>query len=111
MTAPHVEKVLRRWGLSCVYEGYFCLIHAILLAQGNPQRLELVTKCIYPDVARRCGLTPGGVDSAIRTAIRVACRRNGAEVARFCGAGGEPTVSQFLRGLYRCVQLSGGTRR
>lgn len=111
MIAPHIETVLRRWGLTCVYEGYFCLIHAVQLVEKDPLSLEAYTKHIYPHVARQCGLTTSDVDSAIRTAIRVCCRRNGPEVAQFCGDGSDPSVTQFLSGLCRCIQSSGGSFR
>lgn len=111
MTDARIEAVLRRWGLNHTYQGYPCLICALRLIEQDPEQLDLVTKCIYPSVARQCGLSISRVDSSIRAAMAACRRRNPAEVARFCGSGGELTVSRFLSGLHRCIQLSDGGRQ
>lgn len=103
MIDQRVERVLRSLGLSGVYQGYSCLTYAVLLIREDPRRLELVTKRLYPDLARLCGVSVGSVDSAIRTAIGVCCRRCGPKVARMCGVQRRPTVAQFIDGLVRAV--------
>ncbi len=104
MMHRQIENRLRSLGLSAVYQGYTCLVHAAALAIEEPHRLTLVTKWIYPDVSKLCGLTPGQVDSTIRAAIRLCFRRCGAEVTRMCGIVGEPSVTQFLTGLTMWAQ-------
>ena len=99
-----IENKLRALGLSGVYQGYFCLIHAVLLVKEDPQRLTLLSKWLYPDVARCCGFPVGKVDSALRAAINRCCRSNGAEVARMCDGVHSPTISQFIMGLLRQIE-------
>lgn len=100
MIDRRIEDRLRLLGLNGCYQGYECLIHAMHIMERDPAAAELVTKCIYPEVARRSNLSIASVDSAIRTAIRVCRRRNPSELARICGTQREPTVAQFLTGLF-----------
>ena len=104
MIDRHIEDKLRELGLTCVYEGYFCLLHAVRLAEEDPQRLTLPTKWLYPDVAHQCGIAVNQTDSALRAAIRRCCRSNPAAVARMCGVKETPSVVQFIEGLARAVQ-------
>lgn len=107
MNHRSIEDKLRTLGLTCVYEGYFCLIHAVQLAEENPQWLTLPTKWLYPEVAQRCDLPLCRVDSALRSAIRRCCTACGGEVARMCGTD-TPTVAGFIGGLL--VDLQGSER-
>jgi len=99
-----IEDRLRALGLTGVYEGYFCLVHAVQLSEEDPSRLTLPTKWLYPDIAQQCGISVSQVDSALRCAIRKCCRSSAADVARMCAADGEPTVVQFIEGLIASLQ-------
>lgn len=90
---------MRSLGLTGCYQGYSCLIYAALLVHQDPSTLEMPTKLLYPEVARQCHLTPGGVDQAIRTAIQVCCRCDLNRVAHLCGTTCLPTAQQFLTAL------------
>lgn len=103
MIDRRIEDKLRSLGLTGVYQGYFCLIHAVLLVEEDPQKLTLATKWLYPDVAQRCGIALSQVDSALRSAIRRCCRCDSQAVAAMCGTD-EPTVVQFISGLVRSLQ-------
>ena len=96
MIHREVESKLRTLGLTGCYQGYACLVYAAMLVDREPEALEMPSKLIYPEIARLCRLTVGGVDQAIRTAIQVCCRRGGDEVSRMCGTEGTPSVEQFL---------------
>ena len=98
-----IEDMLRSLGLTRSYRGYQCLVEGVLLAREEPRRLELVTKALYPHIARQCCLTVSGVDCAMRTAIRVCTSRCGPQVAQLCQGTEEPTVSQFLSALTAAV--------
>ena len=79
-----------------------CLVQAVLLIRADPAMLDMPAKLLYPRLARLTGLSAGGVDRAIRTAIQVCCRhthpqRPGDEL---------PTVRQFLAAL---AEGSGGS--
>jgi len=104
MIDQRIEDKLRALGLTGVYEGYFCLICAVQLAEEDPSRLTLPTKWLYPDIAQQCGMSVSQVDSTLRSAIRRCCRSNPDGVARMCAANTEPTVVQFIDGLVSLVQ-------
>lgn len=108
MIHREVESKLRTLGLTGCYQGYACLVYAAMLVDREPEALEMPSKLIYPEIARLCRLTVGGVDQAIRTAIQVCCRRGGDEVSRMCGTEGTPSVEQFLAGL---ASYCGGRQR
>ena len=83
-----LHRLLRARGLNRTYSGYKYLLCALRLLREDPGRLELVTKRLYPDVAKEFSVTPGGVDKALRTAVRRA-------------AGEGVSVKDFLAGLQR----------
>ena len=66
-----VYGVLCHLGLSANYRGFYQMAWAVQLAQAEPGRLLLVTKYIYPDVARHCGTTQTAVERNLRTAVKV----------------------------------------
>ena len=107
MIDRRIEDKLRTLGLTGVYQGYFCLIHAVQLAEEDPQRLTLPTKWLYPDVAQLCSMSTGQVDSALRSAIRRCCTACGSEVTRMCGTD-TPTVAGFISSLL--IDLQGSER-
>ena len=88
-TALH--RAVRKFGIGRTCVGYRYLICALELVLADPSRLELVTKCLYPEVARRFAVTPGGVDKALRTAA---------------GRAGAASVTELLAALYRTVNES-----
>lgn len=95
-----LHDLLRSMGLNRTYQGYKYLVYILEMARREPERLELVTKRVYPDVARAFDVTPASVDSALRTAAR-ACWKWGPEgvFVRPDEKKKPPTVSQFLRQL------------
>ena len=69
MICPELENRLRSMGLTSRYQGYACLVQAVLLIRADPAMLDMPAKLLYPRLARLTGLSAGGVDRAIRTAI------------------------------------------
>ena len=50
-----IEKIydlLYSLGITANYTGFFQLAYAVKLCAEQPERLLLVTKCVYPDVAK-----------------------------------------------------------
>ena len=95
MICPELENRLRSMGLTSRYQGYACLVQAVLLIRADPAMLDMPAKLLYPRLARLTGLSAGDVDRAIRTAIQVCCRRTHPQ-----RSGDElPTVRQFLAAL------------
>ncbi len=64
-----VYDVLSRLGATSNYAGFVYTFYAICLAMENPQRLRLVTKWLYPDVAKACGTNWKTVEHGIRLTI------------------------------------------
>lgn len=93
MNAGNLElhELVRSLGLGRNYAGYKYLISALELLREEPERLELVSKGIYPEVARRFGVTPGGVDKGLHTAA-VVCREKLGEAL---------SVRDFLEAVHR----------
>ena len=97
-----LHELMRSLGLSRSYAGYKYLVCALELLREEPERLERVTKGIYPEVARRYEATPGGVDKAMRTAAG-ACREE---------LGASLSVREFLARLHNmdCQRQRAGNR-
>ncbi len=64
-----MRAILDRLGISTKYKGYRMLASAIGIAVENEEAILLVTKLIYPEVARRFGVSGANVDKNIRVAI------------------------------------------
>lgn len=100
-----LHDLLRSMGLTRTYVGYRYLIRALELIREDPERLELVTKRIYPDVARTFAAKPSNVDGALRTAVRVCWQRGDwALTGRTDPREPPPTVREFLIRLARMDQ-------
>jgi hypothetical protein len=92
------HDLLRELGMNRTYAGYQYLVYILELVRKEPERLDRVTKRIYPDVSHAFQVETGQVDGALRTAARV-CWQFGPE-GIFTHPDGQdrpPTVSRFLR--------------
>lgn len=92
------------------YKGFPCLRVAILEAIRDPN--QLLTKEIYPKVAKMCEGTPEQVERSIRGAIKHAwlCREEHVWRMYFPpnlrGTLERPTNGQFISGLANCLVAS-----
>ena len=68
--------LLHELGITSNYTGYFHASHAVYLSIQEPERLLLVTKWIYPDVAKRYHTNWRSVERNIRTVSRIAWETN-----------------------------------
>lgn len=93
-----IHELLRSLGVTSHYIGFFQAAHAALLAAREPERLTLVTKRLYPDVAASFGVTACGVERNIRTVIRIARTNNPQLLEQLAGRplGPRLTVSEFI---------------
>ena len=64
-----IYDLLYRLGLTANYTGFFRISYAIFLSVENPQRLALVTKWLYPEVAKHYGTTWQAVERNIGGAV------------------------------------------
>lgn len=72
--------LLRSLGLNACQVGFFYTARAVQLAVREPERLSLVTKLLYPDVGRQCGVSAQAVERGIRAAAQTAWAAEPAEV-------------------------------
>lgn len=80
-----IYALLNRLGATANYVGFFYLAYAIRLAVEDPGRLRLVTKCLYPDVAKYYGTKWTCVERNIRTIIAVMWDSNPTLLAEVVG--------------------------
>lgn len=73
---PEIYSLLYRLGLSGNYTGFFHTSYAVLLCIEQPERLQLVTKWVYPEVAKQYKTNWKAVERNIRTAGEVIWREN-----------------------------------
>lgn len=90
--------LLHRLGITANYEGYFYTAYAVSLVEKQPDRLLLVTKWLYPDIAKQYNTTWQCVERNIRTVISLAWERNPTQLVRLAGHGldRKPSVGQFV---------------
>lgn len=66
-----IYTLLYQLGLTANYTGFFHTSYAVYLAAQQPDRLLLVTKWLYPEVAKHYATTWKCVERNIRTAVDV----------------------------------------
>lgn len=71
-----ISGTLRQLGVTPNYCGYRYATLGVWLSVREPERLLLVTKWLYPEVAAFYHTTWGAVERSIRTVINVAWRQN-----------------------------------
>lgn len=94
-----IYSMLYRLGVSASYIGFFYVSHAVFLSARQPERLLLVTKWLYPDVAAHYGTNAGSVERDMRTVVSAVWRKEREELCKMAGETlrSKPTVSCFLR--------------
>lgn len=97
-TVTAAYSTLYQLGISANYTGFFHASYSVLLAMQNPQRLLLVTKWLYPAVAKRYHTTASAVERNIRTIVLRAWRlhRETLEQMAGCSLVEKPTATQFI---------------
>lgn len=107
MELSEIYSLLYRLGITANYAGFFHTSYGVYLAARRPESLRLVTKWLYPQVARHYGTTWKCVERNIRTAIAVAWETNGAlleELARH-PLPRKPKPAEFLAILVQSLSL------
>lgn len=114
-----VTNVIHEIGVPAHIKGYQYLREAIIIAVGDMDVINAITKVLYPQVAKTFATTPSRVERAIRHAIEVAWDRGDLDtLQRFFGytvsnTKGKPTNSEFIALIADRLQLQlrGGERR
>ena len=94
-----VYDLLLRFGIGKKYQGFQQCAHAVYLSAEEPERLTLVTKWLYPDVARQFGVSWFCVERNLRTITRIAWANNRELLENLAGKEipDVPTSTQFIR--------------
>jgi len=97
-----ITKILHQIGIPAHIKGYSYLRYAIITAVNDPEAIGMVTKILYPTVARCYGTTAQRVERAMRHAIKVAWDRGDIDILDMCfgytvpRSRGKPTNSEFI---------------
>ena len=106
-----VTGIIHEIGVPAHIKGYQYLREAIIIAVGDMDVINAITKVLYPQVAKTFGTTPSRVERAIRHAIEVAWDRGDLDtLQRFFGytvsnTKGKPTNSEFIALIADRLQL------
>ena len=106
-----VTGIIHEIGVPAHIKGYQYLREAIIIAVGDMEVINAITKVLYPQVAKTFQTTPSRVERAIRHAIEVAWDRGDLDtLQRFFGytvsnTKGKPTNSEFIALIADRLQL------
>ena len=113
INAPDITQIhdlLYRLGVTANYTGFFQASYAVFLAVHQQERLLLITKWLYPEVARYFNCTWQCVERNIRTVSEIAWLRNRPflETLAQHPLPNRPTASDFLAMLTACIAAVSG---
>ncbi len=106
-----VTGIIHEIGVPAHIKGYQYLREAIIIAVGDMDVINAITKVLYPQVAKTFQTTPSRVERAIRHAIEVAWDRGDLDtLQKFFGytvsnTKGKPTNSEFIALIADKLQL------
>lgn len=97
-----VTNILHEIGVPAHIRGYHYMREAIIMAIGDIDVLNYITKELYSSIAKKCNTTPSRVERAIRHAIEVAWSRGRIDAIdnlfgyTINNHKGKPTNSEFI---------------
>ena len=96
-------------GVTPNYKSYHMTVAAVSLAEESPEYLHLVTKLLYPTVAKQYKTTWQAVERNIRSAAERAWSGGADTFEELTGQrlGKKPTASQFIAILAACDAADG----
>lgn len=103
ITDLEIYNTLYQIGATTRYTGFFYTVYAVRLCIKQPDQLMLVTKCLYPDVAKHYNTTWYDVERNIRTLISAVWPSHSEDLEKIASAPlrKKPCVSEFLSILVR----------
>lgn len=98
MEIVRIYDLLYQLGATANYKGFFYTAYAVALCVDCPDRLLLVTKWVYPDVAKQYHTTWKSVERDIRTVISVIWSQHPARLERLARGplDRRPCTARFL---------------
>ena len=106
-----VTAILHEMGVPAHIKGYNFLRQSIIMSVEDPEVIGLITKRLYPDIAKMNGTTASRVERAIRHAIEVAWDRGNIDVLNdyfgytINNMRGKPTNSEFIAMISDKIRL------
>lgn len=106
-----ITLLMYHLGIPSHIVGYTYLKDALLITSVNQSAINSVTKYLYPEIAKKNGATPTGVERAIRHAIHIAFNKGNQELLHFLfgfsldSVGKKPTNSEFIAKLANCIRI------
>lgn len=115
ITEQVIAELLRELGVPAQIKGYLYLREAISVTVDDGGELQMVTKCLYPAIAKHHGTTASRVERAIRHAIELSWCRGNEEALRACfghsvSANDRPTNSQYIATVSECLLMQRRSR-
>lgn len=110
-TTQIVADYLRKLGMPAHLKGYRYTRDAITLILLNPDKDYMITKELYPEVAKKNKTTGSRVERAIRNAIEVAWERGDEDFIQeifgntVSSEKGKPTNSEFMAQLAEDISI------
>ena len=100
------HDLLYHLGVTANYTGFFQTASAVRLCMEQPERLLLVTKWVYPDVAKQCKASWKAVERNIRTVNGIIWERNRPYLEELAGRElpHRPDNAQLLAILSHCLR-------
>lgn len=93
-----IYDLLYQLGITANYYGFYYASYAVYLAMQQPERLLLITKFLYPDVAKKYKTNWKCVERNIRTVINISWKTNRTLLIELAHGTllHKPTASQFI---------------
>ncbi len=93
-----ISELLARLGVTANYKGFFYIAASVELCLEDHECLHLVTKCVYPAVAKRYGTNWKAVERDIRKAVELIWTHNRDALERLARSSlpRKPGNAQFL---------------
>lgn len=102
-----ITKALHLLGIPAHIKGYRYLREAIIMTINDPKATDLITKNLYPSIAKRYATTPSRVNRAIDHAIAVSWERSSNSplaALLFAKRESKPKNSEFILGLANYIK-------
>ena len=106
-----ISFLVRNLGVPAHIKGCRYMKYAILMAIEDCNRINYITKLLYPEIAKKCKTTTSSVERAIRHAIDIVWIKGNQELLKeifgtFVMEGQErPTNSQFIAAVADWMRL------
>lgn len=103
MIVMDYHAILLQLGITPNYKCFHQMLTALEVVEANPESLTMVTKWLYPAVAKRHQTNWKQVERNLRIAVRVAWGTNRDFLQKLSPlpAKKRPTVSQFISILWK----------